>query len=274
MDEKNKRKPLSKKIRFEVFKRDKFQCQYCGKIAPDVILHVDHIKPVAKGGDNNMCNLITSCIDCNQGKRDRLLSDDSIVVKQRKQLELLQERKEQLELLMEWKNSLLDCEDSEVEKITEYLNKQIYPYSINNSYKGKLKQMLKKHGFNNVISAVDKSTSNYLRYDKAGLLTKESVELSLDKIGGIATLQNKSGVDIKIGYIKGICRNKFNAFSLKTTSVLLKDYVSALYKKNWSDEDIVNDLEEEVIPFTRECCNLREWTERIEEWINDINNWE
>lgn len=45
-----KRKAISKKIRFEVFKRDSFTCQYCGEKAPDVILHVDHIDPVAKGG--------------------------------------------------------------------------------------------------------------------------------------------------------------------------------------------------------------------------------
>ena len=42
----SKRKSLSKKIRFEVFKRDKFTCQYCGKTAPNVVLEVDHIEPV------------------------------------------------------------------------------------------------------------------------------------------------------------------------------------------------------------------------------------
>ena len=39
------RKGLSKKIRFEVFKRDQFTCQYCGKQAPNVVLEVDHITP-------------------------------------------------------------------------------------------------------------------------------------------------------------------------------------------------------------------------------------
>lgn len=31
-----KRKAISKRVRFEVFKRDSFKCQYCGKCAPDV----------------------------------------------------------------------------------------------------------------------------------------------------------------------------------------------------------------------------------------------
>lgn len=66
-----KRQPISKALRFEVFKRDKFTCQYCGRSAPDVNLQIDHIHPVAKGGDNDILNLITSCADCNSGKRDR-----------------------------------------------------------------------------------------------------------------------------------------------------------------------------------------------------------
>ena len=54
------RKPIPKKLRFEVFKRDRFTCQYCGRMSPDVILEVDHIKPVAEGGEDEILNLITS----------------------------------------------------------------------------------------------------------------------------------------------------------------------------------------------------------------------
>ena len=70
-----KRIPLSKKIRFEIFKRDLFTCQYCGSTPPGVVLEVDHIKPVSKGGDNNTDNLLTSCFDCNRGKGATPLSE-------------------------------------------------------------------------------------------------------------------------------------------------------------------------------------------------------
>jgi 5-methylcytosine-specific restriction endonuclease McrA len=62
------RKAIPKKLRFEVFKRDSFTCQYCGKSAPDIILEVDHIHPVSRGGEEDITNLITSCFDCNRGK--------------------------------------------------------------------------------------------------------------------------------------------------------------------------------------------------------------
>jgi len=67
------RKSLSKKTRFEIFKRDGFTCQYCGKTPPQVVLEVDHINPVISGGDNDEMNLITSCFDCNRGKGAREL---------------------------------------------------------------------------------------------------------------------------------------------------------------------------------------------------------
>ena len=63
-----KRKAISKKVRFDIFKRDLFTCQYCGAHPPKVILHVDHIVPVAEGGGNEDTNLITACDTCNLGK--------------------------------------------------------------------------------------------------------------------------------------------------------------------------------------------------------------
>lgn len=69
------RKALSKKTRFEIFKRDGFTCQYCGATPPDVVLEIDHINPVVNGGSNDEMNLITSCFECNRGKGARQLGN-------------------------------------------------------------------------------------------------------------------------------------------------------------------------------------------------------
>ena len=55
-------------LRWRVLNRDNFTCQYCGQFAPNVILHVDHIKSVEDGGTDDDSNLITSCSACNMGK--------------------------------------------------------------------------------------------------------------------------------------------------------------------------------------------------------------
>lgn len=62
-------------MRFEVFKRDAFTCQYCGSTPPKVVLECDHITPVSKGGLNRMHNLLTACFDCNRGKSNKELTD-------------------------------------------------------------------------------------------------------------------------------------------------------------------------------------------------------
>lgn len=68
------RKPISKTVRFEVFKRDGFVCQYCGAHPPNAALEVDHIQPVSDGGGNQEGNLVTACFNCNRGKGARSLS--------------------------------------------------------------------------------------------------------------------------------------------------------------------------------------------------------
>ena len=90
------RKGLSKKERFEIFKRDGFTCQYCGQQPPDVVLHVDHINPVVSGGDNDPLNLITACRTCNQGKFTTPL--DSVPNRPDANIELLEINQEVAEL--------------------------------------------------------------------------------------------------------------------------------------------------------------------------------
>lgn len=89
-----KRKAISKRVRFEVFKRDGFKCQYCGAVPSQHVLHVDHIVAVANGGDNGMDNLITSCEACNLGKSAVPLT--SIPEGMREKTQRIKEQEEQI----------------------------------------------------------------------------------------------------------------------------------------------------------------------------------
>ena len=117
------RKGITKSTRFEVFKRDKFKCQYCGRTAPDVILEVDHILPVAEGGGNDLFNLITSCRDCNRGKGKKKLDDESSIKKKTEELALMAVRKEQMEMMLEWKKELISFKDETASIVINYVNK-------------------------------------------------------------------------------------------------------------------------------------------------------
>lgn len=63
---------VTRAMRYEVLRRDGFRCVRCGRGREDgVKLHVDHIKPVSRGGKSEMGNLQTLCEDCNCGKGNR-----------------------------------------------------------------------------------------------------------------------------------------------------------------------------------------------------------
>ncbi len=59
---------VSKRLRFEILRRDNHTCRYCGRPAPEVKLTVDHVTPVALGGGDEPSNLVAACSDCNGGK--------------------------------------------------------------------------------------------------------------------------------------------------------------------------------------------------------------
>lgn len=59
---------VSKRLRYEILRRDNHACRYCGAVAPDVPLTVDHVVPTALGGSDDPSNLVTACRDCNGGK--------------------------------------------------------------------------------------------------------------------------------------------------------------------------------------------------------------
>ena len=58
--------------RFNVFLRDRFQCQYCGSKDD---LTFDHFIPRSKGGRTTWENVVTACSPCNLRKSDKLPRD-------------------------------------------------------------------------------------------------------------------------------------------------------------------------------------------------------
>lgn len=59
---------ITPKLRLLVLSRDAFRCRYCNRT--DLPLHVDHIIPIAAGGQTEMANLQALCNLCNIGKAD------------------------------------------------------------------------------------------------------------------------------------------------------------------------------------------------------------
>lgn len=146
-----KRKSLSKKTRFEVFKRDGFKCQYCGAHPPSVLLHVDHIKPVADGGKNDEDNLITACESCNLGKGAVSLSacPETLVAKAARVAELEEQIRGYAEV-MEARRSRLELETWRVLDVMEPGIEKAPRDQINS-----VRMFIEKIGFHEVLEAME-----------------------------------------------------------------------------------------------------------------------
>ena len=66
-------RPFVKLTRRELFRRDHFTCQYCGKKKSN--LTVDHIIPRHLGGTQTWENVVTACAECNHMKGGRTLQE-------------------------------------------------------------------------------------------------------------------------------------------------------------------------------------------------------
>ncbi len=65
-----KRPRLQRKLtRLEVFNRDRYTCQYCGKEIHQLTL--DHVIPKHMGGEHTWENMVSACIPCNRHKAGR-----------------------------------------------------------------------------------------------------------------------------------------------------------------------------------------------------------
>lgn len=243
------RKTLSKKIRFEVLKRDKFTCQYCGKSAPDVVLEIDHIKPVSKGGKNDIMNLVTSCKDCNRGKSNIELSDDSVVKRQQAQLQEMAERKEQLEMMLEWRESLNDFEEECVEAVNDIFCYQTN-WGISEHGKKKVKKWIAEFSLIEVLDATETAIDYY--YDGS----EESWNTAFNKISGICYVKRKQKNDPQLYYIN------YTLKSLKNKGFYLDESKVKMYiRKNVNTEE-----DFEIIKDTLKAA--RNWTDFRQKVVN------
>lgn len=208
-----KRKTIGPKVRFEVFKRDSFKCQYCGQASPDVVLHVDHIKPVSKGGDNSIINLITACQGCNSGKSDVELDDNSALAKQKAQMDELNERREQLQMMMDWRSSLKDLDSEAVVTLVDEIEAAMETREVNEHGERSVRKWFKKYGYTLLSECIERAAEQYLQFDDEGNCEDKSAQKFFSMIPRIAANKMKFGDDpdmARLYYARGILRNRLS----------------------------------------------------------------
>lgn len=218
----------SKKLRFEILKRDSFTCNWCGKSAPDALLHVDHIHPESKGGTDEPTNLITACVDCNLGKGARTISDNSVVTKQKRTLDEINARRLQLEMMFEWRKELDQHKAKRLDDFCAYWA-SLSGWNLNPTGRKQMRTLLNnRRGISDesILEAMAVSIETYLDFDDEGVPLQKTAELAFKKIGGVLYTKQKEAEKPgfkDLFYVRGILRKTCPIYLPPNVMELLED---------------------------------------------------
>lgn len=248
---------ITPQLRFEIFKRDEFTCQCCGKATPHVVLYVGYKVPVEKGGTNDENNLETRCYDCSE----------------QKPLEHLSERREQLEMMIEWKKGWRTYKSDCLDLVIEYIHSKMPGYSLKEKAKKEVAKALNKYTVAKVLDTIDDAAEKTLKYDGNDELIRDSVEAYILNIHKFLYVDSQPVIRQKMFYVCGICKNRFNYWNREKGMQILETYVDALKRHGYNEGMLIKDMDDEVMPMTKKSKNWSEWSGILEDWTDQINSW-
>ena len=142
-------------------------------------------------------------------------------------------------------------------------SKITFPFSLSWKARKDFMYFYKKYSIEFIGECIAIGARQYLRYDADGLATQESVNVFLNKIGGI--LHNKTRLPIQqsINYIQAIGRKRHEDWNRYTAQALLNEYIGVLAYNNWNEDMIAEELRGNIVGITKEAKDWIEWQEKI-----------
>lgn len=159
------------------------------------------------------------------------------------------------------------------EEFIEIIEEVIFPFALNASGRSTAANLLHKYSADLLKECIEISAKQYLAYDEDGKPTKQSVEVFFDKLGGIAYNKSRSPIRQEIQHVKAVGRKVYVYWNDSESDNILDDYTTALCRADWSEEQILKDLQEEVLRLINRKKNWTEWSNAMRGWIDDIRNW-
>lgn len=157
-------------------------------------------------------------------------------------------------------------------KIETIILEKIHPYSLNEKGKSTVVRLIRQYPYDLLIECINISASNYFRYDEKNVLTNESAEVFIDKIGGIAHNKTLNPIEQEIDHIKCKCKKTFSYWDESKADISLHDYVKALQKFGYDINDVLTDLKTDVTRLSNNSRNWSQWYDSLLGWINDIKH--
>jgi len=151
--------PEYKRIKFEVFEKDSFRCQFCGSRAPNVTLKLLRIQETNdKDTWLNTAFLSTSCTNC-ENKKAGIINDGFISIEE------LEERLQQLKMLINWRKGMFKIRKQQLENLITYWQNKIPGYEINSDQKKHLLSYMTKYSGDEIRNAMNVACDKFVNFN-------------------------------------------------------------------------------------------------------------
>lgn len=156
-------------------------------------------------------------------------------------------------------------------KIETIINEKIHPFSLNEKGRAGVARLVGQYPYELLVECINIGVASYFRYDD-GLLTQDSANEFLDKLGGIVFNKSMCPIDQEISHIVNVGKSIFPYWNKDKAKQILHDYVYEL-RQHWNDDDILKDLRDDTKRLLNSSKNWTQWVSNMERWISDVKGW-
>ena len=181
--------PEYKRIKFEVFEKDSFKCQFCGTGAPIVTLQLSRINDTQQS-DNwlDTAFLSTSCKVCENKKT---ASDQNTQRNGFISIDELEERLQQLKMLINWRKGMLNIRKQQLANLVRYWENKVPGYSVDNDQKKYILTYITKYSCDEIRSAMDMAADKFFVQHPDGTIVNSSVLNAFGKVPEICSTKSE-----------------------------------------------------------------------------------
>ena len=131
-------------------------------------------------------------------------------------------------------------------KIETIICEKIYPFKLNEKGRSHLSWLEASYPYDLLKECIDIGVAQYFKYDDEDNLESNSVEIFLDKLGGIAYNKSLPVLEQELKKIKNKCKSKFSYWDENRASEILSRYVKELEHESSVIEDYDTIMPKEI----------------------------
>lgn len=252
--------PVYKRIKFEVFEKDSFRCQYCNAVAPNVTLHLHRLQEVQKNENwLDPAFLTTSCEDC----KDKINTKDSSKGNSNDYLPLneLEERLEQLKMLIHWRKGMLKIKKRQLASLVDFWQELVPGIYLNDEHKRTLLLCMNKYSRDEIKETMQIAVQEVIVFHRDGSIDQNTLKIAFEKIPEICLRKTKIRKNREMEdlyHIHDILKQRLQGFFDSDRVIQWLHYA-----RSWEVKlDELTNLAFKVTNWTQFSCNIDEMVHR------------